>query len=292
LITGATGFVGGHLVRRLLAADWDVHAIVRADSREPARTVTNIERHEHDGTIESMIAVLERVRPEVVVHLASLFLSDHEPADVDGLIRSNLAFGTQLLEAMYRTGVRDIVNTGTAWQHYESRDYSPVNLYAATKQAFEAILQYYVEAHSLRAITLTLHDTYGPGDTRRKLVSLLSKIAVEPHPLAMSAGEQQIELVHVDDVTRAYTIAADRLRAGVVAGHEKYVVASEAPRKLREVVEIFERVAGTKLPIDWGVRPYRSREVMVPWVGGHRLPGWLPEIDLATGFSGLLHGQD
>ena len=67
---------------------------------------------------------------------------------------------------MKEVGVKILVNTGTSWQHYENKDYSPVNLYAATKQSFEAILQYYVEVASLKAITLKLFETYGLDDPR------------------------------------------------------------------------------------------------------------------------------
>ena len=68
---------------------------------------------------------------------------------------SNITFGTQLVEAMVANGCYQFVNTGTSWQHYENDEYNPVNLYAATKQAFEDILRYYVETSALRVITLT-----------------------------------------------------------------------------------------------------------------------------------------
>jgi nucleoside-diphosphate-sugar epimerase len=173
LVTGATGFVGSHLVPRLVRAGWQVHVVSRVNSRVPdAPEFFQVKMHTHDGTTEGMIRLIGDAKPVVVFHLASLFLSQHEASDVERLVVSNVLFGNQLLEAMKTHGVSHLINTGTSWQHYENKAYSPVNLYAATKQAFESLLQYYVEAHGLRAITLKLSDTYGPHDPRPEHAAL------------------------------------------------------------------------------------------------------------------------
>jgi nucleoside-diphosphate-sugar epimerase len=284
LVTGATGFVGAHLVRRLAAAGWDVHALVRPRSDLGRLGPSVAHTHTHDGTTEGLIGIVGAARPGIVIHLASLFLAQHTPADVARLVASNVLFGTQLAEAMARHGVTRLLNTGTAWQHFENRDYSPVNLYAATKQAFDAVLQYYVEAHGLRAVTLELYDTYGPDDPRPKLLTLLRQTASGQRLLAMSPGEQLLDLVHIDDVTEAYWLAAECLLADRVEGHERYAVSSGAPRPLRDVVAVFEEAAGVSVPIRWGGRPYRPREVMRPWDRGRPVPGWRPRVGLLDGF--------
>ena len=65
------------------------------------------------------------------------------------------------------------LTAGTAWQHYNNQSYDPVCLYAATKQAYECLIDYYVKVHGLHAVTVKLHDTYGEGDERGKLFYLL-----------------------------------------------------------------------------------------------------------------------
>ena len=175
-------------------------------------------------------------------------------------------------------GANYLVNTGTSWQHFENQSYSPVNLYAATKQAFEVLLEYYVEARELRVITLKLFDTYGPNDPRPKLLNLLKGLVNHDQRLAMTAGEQKIDMVHVEDVVRAFTIASDRLMQGKVLGMESYAVSSGRHLHLRELVNMVETKLVYKLPIDWGAKPYRKREVMTPW-RGKQLPGWFPERD-------------
>jgi nucleoside-diphosphate-sugar epimerase len=218
-----------------------------------------------------------------VFHLASLFLSQHETKDVNSLIKSNLLFGNQLLEAMKVNQVTNLVNTGTSWQHYNNDDYNPVCLYAATKQAFEAILEYYVQACGIKVITLKLFDTYGPDDPRPKLFHLLSAAATSGETLNMSGGEQFIDLVHIDDVTEAYLTAAQRLIECRAQQHERYAVSSGNPMPLRDLVDLYSEVIGSAINVNWGARPYRFREVMKTWTGGSNLEGWQPKYTLADG---------
>lgn len=293
LLTGATGFIGSHVARRLVESGWSVHVILRVDADVSPITgiLDRLTIHRHDGSTEGLEEIVRQAAPDMVFHLASLFLAQHRPEDVEPLVRSNVLFGAQLLEAMVKHGVHRLVNTGTSWQHYESRDYSPVNLYAATKQAFEDILRYYTEAASLRGISLKLFDSYGPGDTRPKLFTLLRRVAEQKEQLAMSPGEQLIDLVYIDDIVDCFILAAERLMTGAVTCHESYAVSSGAPVRLRELVEVYGRVLGKPLPIEWGGRPYRPREVMVPWNTGESLPGWRPKVGLEEGIARMEGGR-
>ena len=284
LITGATGFIGSNLVRQLVNQSWDVHIITRpnSDLKVLDSTLNAISVHIHDGTTSGMVEVMAKAKPEIVFHLASLFLAQHTTEDIESLVSSNLLFSTQLVEAMAVNGVRLLVNTGTSWQHYNNEDYNPVNLYAATKQAFEDILVFYTEARGLRVTTLVLFDTYGPNDPRPKLIALLWETASSQKPLSMSPGEQFIELVHIDDVVDAYILAVDALQNQSV-GHSCYGLSSGAPLRLIDLVAVFQNTTKTKLPICFGGRPYRPREVMVPWTKFQCLPGWLPKVLLEQG---------
>lgn len=285
LITGGTGYVGFCLAKRLISEHWEVHLIVRAESDLAALAsfADQMILHIHDGSTDSMIHILNTVKPNVVFHLASLFLAQHAPKDVIPLIQSNIAFATQLVEAMAQNNVQNLINTGTSWQHYENKNYSPVCLYAATKQAFEALLQYYVEAKSIKAITLELFDTFGPHDPRPKLVHLLRRISQSGDTLAMSPGEQMVDIVYIDDVIDAYLLAAERLINSKGGMHERYAVSSGNPMSLKELVARFEMATGEKPPIQWGGRPYRDREVMFTWDRGNKLPGWNAKVSFEEG---------
>jgi nucleoside-diphosphate-sugar epimerase len=285
LVTGATGFVGSHLCRRLISDGFEVHAIVRtgSDLTQLEGSRSHLSVHPHDGSMANMLGIMSACKPEIVFHLASLFISQHDSDDVEDLINSNITFGTQLAEAMAVNRIPYLVNTGTAWQHYEDKNYNPVCLYAATKQAFEALMQFYIEASCLRLITLKLFDTYGPFDLRPKLFSILRNVKGQESPLLMSPGEQLLDLVYIDDVVDAFCIAGQRLKSDKVNGVEDYAVSSGKVRPLKEVVQLYAKVSGKKLKIHWGGRTYRSREVMVPWKSGTPLPGWRPKIPLEKG---------
>ncbi|MGE3780901.1 MAG: NAD-dependent epimerase/dehydratase family protein, partial [Pirellulaceae bacterium] len=240
-----------------------------------------VRRYVFDGQIPPLANYLRDHGIQLVFHLASHFLVEHHPEDVGPLVASNVLLGTQLLEAMRLSECLLLINTGTFWQHFQDAS-EPVCLYAATKTAFEAIVRYYASAHTLRAITLKLFHSYGPDDPRPKLFSVFRRAALSDEPVDMSPGEQLIDLVHVDDVVSAYLVAAARLCEGAVSGWESYAVSSGNPLPLREVARIYEQATGVALNIRWGGRPYRSREVMVPW-RGEVLPGWRPTISLACG---------
>jgi nucleoside-diphosphate-sugar epimerase len=282
LVTGATGFVGSHLVRGLLEAGWDVSVIVRERSKLDmlSDAYQRITVYKYKGDINQLTEAMIEYKPSVVFHVASLFLSSHKPEQINALIESNILFGTQLLEAMVAADVKYLINTSTSWEHYENKEYSPVNLYAATKRAFQDIMQFYIEAKGIKAITLKLFDTYGADDPRPKLLNLLMCIAETGEKLAMSPGEQEIDLVHIDDVIQAYLIAAQRLLDGDVVSHEIYGVGTGQPLTLKELTAMIEKKTGKTLNIKWGGRPYREREVMNLPQKLKPLAGWKPTIFL------------
>lgn len=285
LITGSTGFIGSNLAVQLLKEGWQVHAVVRPTSKltrlkDKSKNQIIFHLHHKKNTLHQ---ILKKVAPDIVFHLASMVLVQHKYEDIPELIDSNVSFGTQLLDAMIENKIYNFINTGTYWQNYENKSYSPVNLYAATKEAFDKILQYYQEISPLKAITLKLFDTYGPDDPRPKLLSLLDKVGKSGSRLNMSNGEQLIDIVYIDDVIRAYMLSARYLLEEKENYCGTYAVTSEKPIMLRNLVRIYEETIGKNLNIRWGARPYRDREVMVPWNVGKKLSQWKAEIDLQTG---------
>jgi nucleoside-diphosphate-sugar epimerase len=237
----------------------------------------------HDGTMEGMMDLFQAMAPSIVFHLASCFTVEHNVKDVQRLVESNILFGLQLVEAMTASNIRHLINTGTSWQNFNNEDYNPVNLYAASKEAFEVLLRYYAENRGLKTITLKLFDTYGPDDPRPKLFALLRSAEEGRQELALSPGEQLIDIVYIDDVVDAFMMAEARIRQDAGGAHEEYAVSSGRRLTLKELVETYQRVTEKELNIQWGGRPYRTREVMVPWSSGHRLEGWSPKVPIEIG---------
>lgn len=86
----------------------------------------------------------------------------------------------------------------------------------------------------LKVVTLALSDTYGPNDLRPKILNLLRQVAIKNQPFSMSPGGQLMNLVHVEDVARAYQIAAERFIESADAIHERYSVTAEKSIELRD----------------------------------------------------------
>jgi nucleoside-diphosphate-sugar epimerase len=224
-----------------------------------------------------------------VFHLASLVLPQHNESQIESLIESNILFGTQLAEAMNANGIRKLINTGTSWQHYQGKTYSPVCLYAATKQAYETILTYYTEVHGLQVASLKLFDTYGPGDKRKKVIPLLIESMNTGSELMMSPGDQLMDLVYIDDIVSAYLHAARLVLNEDNPGDVKeYAISSGNPISLKRLVDEICDISGRTINVKWGGRPYRPREVMIPWRTGNQLPGWQPAVSLREGLAKVI----
>lgn len=294
LLTGSTGFVGRHLINFLQRNGHNVAVVARKTS-----DLTNLKPFifedlifKHSGCVSELTKFVSKVAPEVVVHLASLYLTRHKPNDIHRLVESNILFGVQLLESISEAGVKKFINAGTSWQNFNDDEYNPANLYAASKQAFEVLSKYYVEAHGLSIITLKIFDTYGPNDTRKKLINLLKRSAVNGDILKMSPGEQKIDLVHVDDIVRAFLIAIKRNLKNENEGLETFALSSDRPVSLRELVKLIEIETSMAMNVKFSALPYRSREIMEPWKNFISLPGWSPEISLERGIKELFENGD
>jgi nucleoside-diphosphate-sugar epimerase len=285
LVTGATGFVGSHLCSALLRLGWKVDCIVRPTSSGSLALASDAHfaSYEYAGKPGEIAAIVERSKPDIVFHLASYAVGSHSCDDVPKIISANISLGVELVDAMTTHEIKFLVNTGTFWQHFGGSAYSPVSLYAASKQAFEDLLQYYVELEGLQVVTLKLFDTYGPNDQRNKILNLIKNASMNSIPLEMSAGDQLIDLVHVDDVVAAYLCAARRLLGGQTTGHEKYGIASGMPLSLKQLVKLYNEVANRPVDVKWGALPYRVREPFALWQDFCALPGWMPQVSLSEG---------
>lgn len=284
LITGATGFIGKHLVRRLVDQGDEVSILVRSTSK-----TNNIPKEVSvvylPATQTELVEVFKQEKFDGVIHLASLYLMSHTAGDVETLIDSNVKLGTKVIDAATVVGVSFFINTGSFAQHFESHPYSPTNLYAATKQAFQDICQFYAETTDTVVTTLELYNTFGPGDTRPKLFNLWSNAIKDAKILDMSPGEQIIDITYIDNVTDAYLLAIQHLVSdkGLTLSGKSYTLMSPERMTLKDLSKVFAEEVGGELKINFGGFPYRNRETMVPMDKGEVLPGWSTKVSLREG---------
>src|SRR5215472_13446678 len=143
LVTGATGFVGSHLLYELADSETKLFAVRR--SRQPLRyaklhrdTVTYVY---NDGTFDSAYQIVSDVQPDTVFHLAAWCGDANTPTDSERLIEANFVVGAQWLDALRRWGGRcAFVNAGSFWQFGSADKALPNTLYAAAKQTFQSLL--------------------------------------------------------------------------------------------------------------------------------------------------------
>lgn len=284
LVTGTTGFIGGHLLKRLQAENHSVVALVRPTTNIEALKNQRISFHIFDTDITELTNYMIQEKFDGVIHLASLFLAQHKPEDIKNLIESNVFFGTAVLEASAKSNTPWFINTGTFWQHYKNKRYDPVNLYAATKQAFEDIAAYYTATTKLSCVTIKLNDTFGPNDTRPKVFNLWRKVSASGETLDMSPGEQLMDISYIGNVIDGFMKMIELLAQNPEKfRNASFAISASKRMSLKKLAQLFEKVTGTKLSINWGKKPYRPREVMIPWTKGKKIPGWKAKVSLEEG---------
>jgi nucleoside-diphosphate-sugar epimerase len=188
-----------------------------------------------------------------------------------------------LLECASNCKIDLFLNIGTFWQHFENNNYSPVNLYAASKQAFESLSKYYVELQNLKFVTLKINDSYGPNDTRNKILNLFDTCVKDNKEINMSPGNQLLNMLYIDDIVSAILLT--------ILGHKKFEPGSEFILKsknsytVKEFAHIYMSLRKVKLKINWGALSYSQRECFVEFQNGTILPGWEEKHDIISGLT-------
>lgn len=280
VMTGATGFLGGYIAKRLTELH-QVWCIVRKDSiiqDLSSIPVALIYSDRYDNLYDE----LQKVKPDLVIHLAGIFLGEHNRDNIEGMLEANLKFTCVFWDAAFQAGCKNFINTGTYWQNYLGETYNPVNLYAATKQAAEDLLLYYIKVKKSKAITMQIFDSYGPNDKRNKVLNLVAKLQ-NGDEIDMSQGEQKLYFCYVEDIVSAYERAIELVVSMDEGEYHKYAIRSKDPISLRTIIDEYLQIAGKDIKCNWGKRSYREREIMNPDGIGEPLPGWEAKYTLQQG---------
>jgi len=138
-------------------------------------------------------------------------------------------------------------------------------------------------------LELHLYDSYGEGDPRGKLLGALLKHAGRPEKLSMTAGEQRLHLVHIDDIAKGFSQACKQVVRFDAGERRIFRLPSRQSITLRQLVSTLNSISPDQpVHIDWGTRPYRAREVYQPWEDASILPDWAAKIDLTQGLTQLI----
>ena len=292
LLTGASGFIGQNIIYKL-KSQYRFIAVVREYSN-----ISHIQNHCEIYRYKNIDEFIDFCATNDfkncvcgVLHLATLYIKNHNSADIKSIINSNVTFGAEIAEGLARTDFRGFfVNVGTFWQFYKNYPNNPLNLYAASKSAFERIIDFYASSTEITFTSIFLNDTYGPNDTRPKIFNLWINALNSGEKLEMSGGEQEIDLIFIDDIIDAFGIMIELLNSPnrVLLKDRRFALHCKKRKTLRQLAEIFQKVSGKTLNIAWGAKPYMERENFIPFEFGDTLPLWEEKIDFETGIKILL----
>lgn len=290
LITGASGYLGSRLLRRLAATDGlDVHVLTHRRGVPAPSTIGGTRVSVHPPLQpEALRALVRDIRPRCCFHLAACTLIEHGPDDLHPLVQDNIEFGLHLLDALTGLGECRFVNVGTGWQHLDNADYRPVNLYAATRQAFQDLCVFYAEAHPIQVVTVKFFDIYGPGDSRRKLLPALRAALADGVTLDVSAGEQWLDMLHVEDAVAALLAAAELPDDALERNIGQFAAPGPERIRLKPLIKLYGSLYGRPVPVRFGARPYRTREVFEPQQPCPALPGWAAAVGLHSGLADVI----
>ena len=243
LVTGATGFTGGHLSRHLAARDYTVRALVR---RPPSDADPRIEYV--NGDIRDR-ASLERAAAgvDVVYHIAAIYrqagLKDAEYRAV------NAEAVRTVIEAAGRGGVRRVVHCSTVGVHgdvehppaNEDAPLKPGDIYQVTKLEGERIALQASRDTGVEVVIARPTGIYGPGD--RRLLKLFRGVARRKF-VVLGDGQIYYHLTYIDDLVEGFRLC------GEVAGAagRTYILAGGEVTTLNELIERIAREAGVSPP--------------------------------------------
>ncbi|MGB7946350.1 MAG: NAD-dependent epimerase/dehydratase family protein [Candidatus Binatia bacterium] len=264
LVTGASGFTGGHLCRRLVSAGHRVRALIRDPRLAGELRRQGIETAQGDlRDPRSLEGALDSV--EVVYHIAAAYrqgsLSRAE------LFAINVEGTKHLLDVAIRAGVRRFIHCSTIGVHgsvtntpaNEQSPYAPGDDYQESKMRAEKLVLEYMAGGRMPIVIFRPVGIYGPGDLR--FLKLFKAIQTKRFVM-LGSGEVLYHLIYIDDLIDGIVLCATEDRA---VGNV-YILAGKQPVKLNQLVQVIAE--------HLGVRPTRLRLPLTPVY----VAGWICEM--------------
>jgi UDP-glucose 4-epimerase len=294
LVTGATGFIGSHLTRRLVDDGAEVHALTSTvSSVYPTRLVDLRDRITlHGGSLtdrSAMDVVADAARPDVVLHLAAYTHVGKSWDRVDECVQVNVQGTVNLLQALARRGYDRFVYTGTSEIYgnvdvpfVEEGPVNPVSPYSVAKYAGERYCRMFVQGRGWPIVMLRPFNAYGPWQSPDRVIPEIIGRAVRRQPLRMTQGLQTREFNHVDDLVDGFVRAATA--DGVVG--EVLNLGGGEEISMRDLATTLLRLMDDPVPAQFGALPERPTEIsrMRADAGKARtLLDWQPRVSLEDG---------
>ena len=291
LVTGATGFVGSALTRRLSAEGREVHVMVRqgADLRRIAGLPGVIL---HEGDLRDagwVIKVVTGIHPRVVYHCA-VYGGFSFQEDRRAIFDTNLIGTVNLLQACEQVGFDRFVNTGSSSEYgikdtpmRESDLPEPRGDYGVAKCAATLYCRSEGLLKGLPIVNIRLFSPYGPWDAPRRFIPAAIRTLLAGKTLVLSTPHAVRDYLYIDDVVDLYRLATGRsLPPGEILN-----CGSGQQVSISEVAECICEITGGPRPVFGDDEPRRTEPEH--WVAdidkARELLGWTPQFGLADGLS-------
>lgn len=285
LITGATGFIGQHLVRRL-----DNHEIVIFDQ----------DLRDHKGTEQ----FVKTASPDVIVHLAALTEVEHsfykqaEFSDVNytgtvNLIESakqvenlKLFLFSSTMETYGWQPISDLIRDGKDFEHApfdETTIQNPNAPYAVAKLGCEKYLEYAARAYNLPYCILRQTNTYGRTDNDFFVVEQIITQMLKGDTVSLGYGKPYRNFLHISDLINAYIAIINNINA---VKNETFCIGPSNALSIEKLAEKVAKKLAWHGDIKWDTKPERPGEIFYLNSTNEKIKrciGWEPAIDLDTG---------
>ena len=258
LITGASGFVGSHVLDDCLKNNFNVHAIFR-HSKKNASFTKKYKKQIFPIFYNNIYEIknkLTNCKIDYVIHCATHYIKKHDHNDIENIIKSNVLFSTILLDAVVNIKIKKFINLGTVWQHFNDTKNLAFNLYAATKQSFECIFNYYKNQYTkIKFYNILLTDTFGTNDKRKKLIPILLKNFNKKNQDKINIPKNlSMNLVNINEVTKCLNILLKNNSES-----NNYVIKSKQDVKIFDLINFLNNNLEKKIKINWSknIKNYR-----------------------------------
>ena len=277
LITGATGFLGSHLLSALIEKGYNIIILKRSFSNTWRIQDVLHQIRSHDVDKIDIKKIFDENEIEGIIHLATDYGRKNNN-DIIQMSKANIELPAQLLDLCTKYGIRFFINSHTSTNNKYS-------LYSATKSAFTEISRYFIANYQVKFINMRLEYMYGEKDDYTKFIPFVFKSILEGKEIRATKGEQKRDFIYVKDVTDAYIKVMNNLEK---LGDEfiEFEIGMGESISLRDFANKIENIINKKANIKWGAIPYRKNEIFDSKANiekAKNILGWHPRYDLNYG---------
>jgi len=294
LVTGASGFIGSHLVRRLLKEGAEVHIFIRKGSSHFRIYDIIPDLIVWEGNLEdwnSTYSCIKNSKPQIIFHLASFRNVERNFELINHMIDTNIKGTVNLIKAVIdeKITLECFINTGTCEEYgnahtpfHEDQRETPVSPYSASKVATTHLCQMVFKTMELPTITLRPFLTYGPYQDTDMFIPSLIYHCLNGKDFPMTEGTQTREFNYIDDVVDAYLFAA----ASRGAVGEIINIGNGVEYRIKDVAEKIVNMMDNPIRLLIGALPKRLGETSHFFCSNEKakeLLGWSPKVGLDEG---------